>query len=339
MSVQTDSAFAGEPARPATAFFLTVLRTAAVLGIVAAVAGFWGEANWIVDLLAQLRVQWAVGLLVLVLLFALARRWWWMLLCVIGFAVNAIPIWPYVTGPIGLSQAPVVVATDSSELPKDQLRLMSLNLLTSNRNWDGVIESVLEASPDFLVLMEIDSVWQQICETKLAEDYPHAIVEPREDNFGIAFFSKLPIDQSMVFDSQTLELPSIDVTIFRPGAKSLRIIATHPIPPMNELRWEARNEQLVNVADRFDESTANLMIGDFNLTPWSPCFKKVVGATNLRDVGEPFGLAPTWYVFPTWVGGLKIDHALISDEISVQNLKIGQDVGSDHRALILDFSF
>ena len=336
--MQTDSAFGGEPAQPTTRFLLSILRTAAILGILAAIAGFWGETHWIADLLAQLRVQWAIGLLVLVLLFALARRWWWMLLCVIGLAINAIPIWPYVTSSAGFSNSAVAVAAKSNDTPKDHLRLMSLNLLTKNRNWDGVIESVLDTSPDFLVLMEIDSVWQQVCQAKLAQNYPHTIFEPREDNFGIAFFSKFPFDRSTVFNSETLELPSIDVTISKSGAKPLRIVSTHPIPPMDQLRWKARNEQLVNVAARFDGSTANLMVGDFNLTPWSPCFKKVLG-TNLRDASQSFGLTPTWYVFPTWIGGLKIDHALVSEEISVQKLEIGQDVGSDHRALILDFSF
>lgn len=337
--MQTDSAFSDEPAKPTTAFFLSVLRTGAALGIVAVVAGFGGETNWIADLLSQLRVQWAIGLSALVLLFVLARRWWWMLLCVVGFAINAIPIWPYVAGPAGFSNVPIVAAVDSSDSSEDRLRLMSLNLLTKNRNWDGVIESILDASPDFLVLMEIDSVWLQVCQAKLSEDYPHTLFEARQDNFGIALFSKVPFSQSMVFDSQTLKLPSIDVTISNLGAKPLRIIATHPIPPMDQLHWEARNEQLINVAGRFDETTSNLMVGDFNLTPWSPNFKKVVGAGNLRDASEPFGLTPTWYVFPTWIGGLKIDHALVSNEVSVQDLKIGQDVGSDHRALILDFSF
>ena len=177
MSMQTDSAFSGNQANATLAFFLSLLRVFAALGIVAVVAGFSGETNWIADLASQLRVQLALGLFVLLLLFLLARRWWWTLLCMVGFAVNAIPIWPYVVGPASFSNDPVVVKADeASKDPKDQLRLMSLNLLTRNRNWDGVIESVLDASPDFLVLMEIDSVWQQVCESKLDKDYPLSLI-------------------------------------------------------------------------------------------------------------------------------------------------------------------
>ena len=118
---------------------------------------------------------------------------------------------------------------------------------------------------------------------------------------------------------------------------------------MDQGRWEARNEQLFNIAARFDENTCNVMVGDFNLTPWSPNFQKVVAAGNLTDASKKpsgptpgltlSGLTPTWYGFPTWIGGLKIDHALVSNEVSVEDLEIGPDVDSDHRALILDFSF
>ena len=334
MNAQTDPAFIDAPSNPAKMFFLSVLRAGVFVGILAAIFAFLGETHWVADLVCQLRIQIAIGLFVLMLLLALARSWWWMLICLIGFSVNAIPIWPYAAAYV---EGPGPRETAAAE--SDQLKLMSLNLLTRNRKWDEVIESIRDASPDFLVLMEIDSVWQQECERELAADYPYVAFESREDNFGIALLSKFPWSQIEVFNSQTLELPSIDVTIPGLGSKPLRIIATHPIPPMNQKHWSARNEQLLNVAARFDDSTSNLMVGDFNISPWSPNFNRVVAAGNLVDAAEPFGPVPTWYVFPTWIGGLKIDHVLTSDDVSIQELKIGHDVGSDHRAVIVDFDF
>ena len=334
MSSQSDPAFVDAPAKPATMFYLSVLRAGAFAGIVATIVGFWGETNWFADLVSQLRIQIAIGLFVLTLLLALARRWWWFLICLIGFALNAIPIWPYAVGFVSGPPPREAVVAES-----ERIRLMSLNVLTRNRKWDEVIESVREASPDFLILMEVDSVWQQVCEQELADDYAHIKFVSREDNFGIALLSKFPWSQIEVFNSQTLELPSIDVTVAGLGSKPLRIIATHPIPPMNQDNWNARNEQLLNVAERFDDSTSNLMAGDLNLSPWSPNFKRVIASGNLVDSAKPFGPTPTWYVFPTWIGGLKIDHVLTSDDVSVHQVEIGHDVGSDHRAVIVDFDF
>lgn len=334
MSTQTDPAFVDAPAKPATMFYLSVLRAGAFVGIVAAMVGFWGDTSWFADLLSQLRIQIAIGLSVLALLLALARRWWWVLICLVGFTLNAIPIWPYA---VGYANGPASKEAVSSG--SDRVRLMSLNVLTRNRKWGEVIKSIREASPDFLILMEVDSVWQQVCEQELGDDYPHIAFESRKDNFGIGLISKFPWSKIEVFNSQALKLPSIDVTFGGLGSKPLRIIATHPIPPMNHDKWNARNQQLLSVAERFDDSTSNIMAGDLNLSPWSPNFKRVIDTGNLVDSAKPFGPTPTWYIFPTWIAGLKIDHVLTSDEVSVQQVEIGHDVGSDHRAVIVDFDF
>ncbi len=336
MNVQTDPAFTDAPPNPTALFYFSMLKMGALGGIIATVAALWAQTNWAADLVAQLRVQWALGLFALVLLFAVARRWWWMLVCLIAFTVNAIPIWPYVYGYI---VGPTTVGQQDVTSGSGELRLMSLNLLTKNRKWDEVVNSIQKASPDFVVLMEVDSVWRQVLKEGLGDEYPHAEFRSREDNFGIAFLSKKPWSQLEAFNSRALRLPSIDVTFTNVGDKPLRIIGTHPIPPMNQRNWDARNEQLINVVERFDSSTANVMVGDFNLSPWSPNFKKVVSAGNFNDASEAFGPTPTWYVFPTWLGGLKIDHALVSQDILVRKLNVDQDLGSDHRALIMDFEF
>ena len=341
MSVQTDSAFVDQPSKPFTKLYFTKLRLFSILGLIATILALFGGNHWAADLFAQFKFQWAFGLLVLAVLFLLARRWWWVLICLIGFGVNGYPILPY------FASASDIASSDAGaiEEPQSQLaspaRLLSLNVLTSNRKWDEVIDLIIEKSPDFVVLMEVDSTWEQVLLKGLGEYYPHVRFESRLDNFGIAYLSKQPWSRIEVFDSVTFGLPSIDVTYDKLGAtvliKPLRIIGTHPIPPMSEANWNARNEQLFNVAGRFDQTTPNIMIGDFNLSPWSPNFSKVLEAGGLTDSSLGFGPSPTWYVFPTWVGGLKIDHALVNDFIVPVKLVVGPAVGSDHRPLILDF--
>jgi len=333
--MKTDSAFVGKSTHPVTSFFVFLLKLGALGGMAAVLLGFLGGVNWFADLFAQLRVQWAIGFLGLIVLFLLMRRKRWALICLAMFALNGIPIAPYVAGTFN----PAIQQKAVKNQTGDSLRLMSLNALTHNKNHIGVINSIHDTSPDFLILMEIDSRWQQVIEAKLSADYPHAVFEARDDNFGIAFLSKRSWSEQEIFSSGAFQVPSIDVTFPRPDQKPLRIIATHPVPPMSPSRWKARREQLGNAARRFDSSTGNLMVGDFNLTPWSPNYKKVLAAGSLRDASKPFGLAPTWYVFPSWIGALKIDHAFVSEDISVTGLKIGPDVGSDHRAVILDFHF
>lgn len=339
MSVQTDQAFVEHPAKPWSEFFLRLMRLFALLGIVATIAGFFGGDHWVADLFAQFRFQWAFGLGVLALLFLVARRWAWFVLCLIGFLVNAYPIWPYFESSV--FPKPQEAASETQAHQPGSLRVMSFNVLTRNRRWDDVVKLVKQHDPDFVFFLEVDSTWEQVLTKELGELYPYARFKSRQDNFGIAVMSKHPWDSIEVFDSLALELPSIDMAFNQIEglglAKPLRLIGTHPIPPMSESNWNARNEQLFNVAARLDDAMANIIVGDFNLSPWSPNFPRVLEAGNLTDASLRFGPAPTWYVFPSWVGGLKIDHALVNQHVKPLRVAIGPDVGSDHRAVVLDF--
>ena len=79
-------------------------------------------------------------------------------------------------------------------------------------------------------------------------------------------------------------------------------------------------------------------VGDFNSTAWSPYFSDLLNQTRLHDARLGFGLQPTW---PTRQILLRIpiDHALVSEEVTVHDFRAGPDVGSDHFPVILDLSF
>ena len=80
-----------------------------------------------------------------------------------------------------------------------------------------------------------------------------------------------------------------------------------------------------------------VLLGDLNITPWSPYFKDFIQVTGLQESRKGLGLYPTW---PTWLPPLRIpiDHSLISIGITVQAFSLGHDIGSDHFPVILDFS-
>lgn len=316
-----------------------LIRLAAMIGLASTMFGGFASSIWVADLFVQFRIQLGIGMLAIACLLLISRQWLWVVVCLIGIAINVGPAWPYL-----VPRANVGVAEFPQGLPADscRFRLLSLNVLTSNRNADQVIELIELQQPDFVVLMEVDSKWEQALES-VKQEFPFTEFHPRPDNFGIAFLSRHPWSQTEVFHSKRLDLPSIDVR-FDHGfpssdskARKLRLIATHPIPPISTQAWNARNEQLINVAGRFDSETANIMVGDLNLTPWSPHFERVLKIGQLSDSSQGFGLTPTWYLFPTWLGGIKIDHILVGSGVSPIQFRVGPDVGSDHRAVVLDF--
>jgi endonuclease/exonuclease/phosphatase (EEP) superfamily protein YafD len=80
-----------------------------------------------------------------------------------------------------------------------------------------------------------------------------------------------------------------------------------------------------------------MVLGDLNLSPWSPYFGDLLSSAGLRDSREGFGIQASW---PTAVPLLRvpIDHVLYSPEVVINHRQIGPDVGSDHLPVVVDFS-
>jgi endonuclease/exonuclease/phosphatase family metal-dependent hydrolase len=72
------------------------------------------------------------------------------------------------------------------------------------------------------------------------------------------------------------------------------------------------------------------VVGDFNLSPDSPAFGRLLGQSGLRDALA----GPRWQ--PTWLTGfwplaLRIDHILLSNGVCVEGSSVAESIGSDHR--------
>jgi endonuclease/exonuclease/phosphatase (EEP) superfamily protein YafD len=77
------------------------------------------------------------------------------------------------------------------------------------------------------------------------------------------------------------------------------------------------------------------VVGDFNMTPWSPYFPEILRVSGLKNSLVGAGFQPSW---PSWLPALlriPIDHALVSEEFEVVERKVGPHIGSDHRPLII----
>ncbi|HIE22151.1 MAG TPA: hypothetical protein EYP73_06080 [Acidimicrobiia bacterium] len=122
----------------------------ALLLALASVAAFFGRWVWWLDVLANFRVQYLVGLLVLGLVLATSTRWrrWGYLTLVVG-VVNLVVILPLYLG------AP---ATVDPALP--DLRVMNFNLLSSNESFGEVIDYIELVNPDLVILHEASRPWE-----------------------------------------------------------------------------------------------------------------------------------------------------------------------------------
>lgn len=211
---------------------------------------------------------------------------------------------------------------------------MLLNVNFTRGDAAKVMDFLRQSSPEILVLEEVnESLISQLSE--LHETHPHSIIEPREDDFGIALFSKLPLVRGEVVAIGSAGVPSIIATV-QAGNQTLDLLATHPFPPAGALFSRRRNEQLALLPDWIDATKPFLLLGDLNVTPWSPYFHDLLAKTGLRDSSLGRGVQPSWPDFNPLLR-IPIDHVLHSPSIAVHDRFIGPVVGSDHFPVIVDF--
>jgi len=300
-----------------------LLTAAGIVVSVATVLGFLGRFSWLLDLFSHFRVQYMFGLLVLGVVLFIGRRRRTATAFVVLACVNLAPVLPLYFG--------------KSKMPDKAgptLRAMLLNVNTRLGDANRVRAVVSAADPDILVLEEISSAWMSDL-TWLTNSYPHSLSQPREDNFGIGLYSKLPLADAEVVYIGGAEVPSILATVST-SQRDLRVIATHPLPPCGRdySRW--RNEQLERLPDYVRSHLPVLLLGDLNVTPWNYYFRRLLASTGLRDSAKGRGVQATWPNFNPLLR-IPIDHCLHSEDIGILDRRVGEDVSSDHFPVIVEF--
>ena len=248
--------------------------------------------------------------------------------------------------PLGVGLAAVVFALHSGPLLEltgssperaastpDVTRLLMANVRTSNANRRGLLELVESTQPDAVLLLEVSEAWLADL-APLDGDYPHRLAEPRGDNFGIALYSRRPLTDGRIVQLGAAGLPSIEAALEGSG---LRLLLTHPLPPMGSGAAAQRDRQLEAVARRARELGPRVVLaGDLNATPWSPVFSRVLDLGALRDSRDGFGLQPTWSAGLPDLARIPIDHFLVGRDVRVLHREVGPRIGSDHLPVLVE---
>ncbi|QDT35452.1 endonuclease/exonuclease/phosphatase family protein [Thalassoglobus polymorphus] len=302
-----------------------------VLLSAATVLSLFAQHFWMFDLLTSFHVQYSLALILVVGLLLRHRRWTFSALAGVALGYNLLLVLP-VYLPV---QQPLQQASQQPSSEGRSLRLVSANVQTSNRDHAEFLKWIRKEDPDLFLVMEVDDRWMASLR-ELKEEYRHSVSFARSDNFGIALFSKLPMNAEIVHIG-VRELPSVLARV-QVDHQVVTLVGTHPLPPGGKKLSGWRNQQLEAVSEvvgRIDGP--KILLGDLNVTPWSPYFKDVLESTGLRDSRAGFGIQPTWPATNPlfWI---PIDHVLTSDEVQVHEREIGSNNGSDHYPVVVDFS-
>jgi len=286
---------------------------------------------WLFDLAVHFRVQYAVMGLVGFVLLLVARAPAWALLALIVASWNAMYAAPaLVSHPPSLPR----VAGEAATGDPVRLRVASINVLYTNDEYSKVADFVQRERPDAVAMLEMTAKWRQAL-VGLDKIYPHRYQTTGVGGRGITFWTRLPMKDVSVLPIGVRQEPAIQATLEVQG-REIRVFAVHTTWPMAPASARRRNQQLELLAERARAVTLPLVVmGDLNITPFSPHFQQLLADSGLHSAAEGFGWQTSWPSFLP-AAGIQIDHALVNSRVAVEHFTRGAPTGSDHLPIVAD---
>jgi endonuclease/exonuclease/phosphatase (EEP) superfamily protein YafD len=291
------------------------------------------DRGWpqLLELLSHFRLQYFLLSLVLLLPLLLTRRRAAILIALFCVALLSTPILPWYN-------------PFSRGASMGELRVLTANINTQNRSYDKVLTMVREENPDVAVFLEVDDIWVAQLQS-LKDILPYEFEQANPYNLGIAVYSRLPLEDAAIDFFGTSQNPSILTNLTVEG-KAISLVATHPLPPVRQSFFHSRNLQLDRIGQYVQQlESPVVLLGDLNITMWSPYYRRFARNTGLQNARRGFGVLPTWPMPGTYgvlpdllhrLLQIPIDHCLVSSDVKVAAIHTGRDVDSDHLPLIAD---
>jgi len=303
-------------------FYHVLIRVVFLVVTAASLISLLGEKFWLAELFTHFRLYYLLIQALLVLIFLHSGRRMLMAMTILFAVPNAWVVGPYLTPVLAGKSATADISGGAS------VNIVALNVNYRNEEYSRVAAYLRERSPDIIVIAEFTPAWRDSLEF-LQKSYPYRMGDARPDPWGIAVFSRLPFSEAEFIDlAQTGAVQArFIVTV---GATPLEVFAVHLLSPKSSVFARDRNRQLEDLADRVRASGhQQIVVGDMNLTPFSPFFSRFLDRSGLQDARLADGFHVTWpaSMLPVWI---PIDHALAAADGSVIRVHAGPDVGSDH---------
>jgi endonuclease/exonuclease/phosphatase (EEP) superfamily protein YafD len=302
--------------------------------LIANVLVVFSTYHWFFELFSNFTPHYTViSILLALALFILRAAKWAVLSC-------ALALWN------GYPIAQLLLAQHSPRVSNStkQFTVFHFNVGLDHAHPQRIVSYLLSNADkiDVVVLLEATSRFERAL-SELKDVYPHQIKYLQDSPFGIALVSKIPLGFSAISREPVQFYPHIEATIRLPGrSKPLALFAVHAPPPISNELAHDRNSKLAHVAGKAAAQSAMtpVVVGDFNMTPWSPYFRRFIADSGLRDARTPHRFDHTWPVtFDNANLGIALDHSFAHPSMHLVKRVIGPDLGSDHLPVTITFAY
>ncbi|MGB0134966.1 endonuclease/exonuclease/phosphatase family protein [Dokdonella sp.] len=296
--------------------------------------------RWWIRALEFPRIQFAVLAVVLLLaelaFLDLSRPGSWLLLLSVAASLTWHLWWiaPYTA--LHQTEVDSVSAVDETR----RIRLLSANVLGTNRQSEKFLELVRENAPDLVLTLESNAWWQTRLDS-LEKEYPFTLKCPLENLYGMHVYSKLALEASSIEYLLSNDIPSMHANVKLRSGERIRVRFLHPAPPSPNEATDTRKrdaELLVVARDYRKTPSPTIVAGDLNDVAWSAStrlFRKISGLLDPRIGRGVFSTFHAGHWFLRW----PLDHLFHSKEFRLCRLQRLENFGSDHFALLSELQY
>lgn len=307
--------------KPAIFRFLLHLIAASFLASIFVVVFYqW----WVFDLFSHFRIQYVlIGFLILPIILWL-KKYWLAAIIVVAILFHSISLWPYLQGNRVMA---------SLEEPEN-LTILFANVYYKNLDFEKITNVIKYEKPEIIIFAEVSEESFTTLKTMIQKEYPFSGFQDGEGAYDISYFSKSqPLMSEFLYFAE--KNPSAFLR-YEWNESYVTIIGIHPHSPMASQSTASRDKHL-KAALEYGASIEGpvAVMGDFNISQFSPKFSHLLKEYGFIDTQLKFGLQPSWNTDTPPILRIPIDHVVVSPEVDVYDRYVGENTGSDHLPIVV----
>lgn len=314
------------PAGSLSRTFKFVMLLVGWTAVLATGLGFLGASWWPLDMLADWRFILTVALAAAVLATGFGYSRVSSMIFLVAAIVNAVLI-----APMWLEEQQPLTASD-------RVRVISIDVGFAPDARESIIDWVNMSEGDVVLLANSGGTWARFIDHK---GVPYRVINEDPGLTGgtlVLARNGIPVTVEEVPGV----LGAVDVIVTVPLAdREVTILGVSVERPVNGSAYNERIDDFAAINARISRNTSpTVIIGNLEASRWSETFAVIAdGLTNSEDGFGHMASYPSFDLpFAGDYAGVPVDHALYVGPITVGHRRIGPNVGTDHRPLLIDLS-
>lgn len=227
-----------------------------------------------------------------------------------------------------------------SSTDQPTITFATFNKLYSNSDLSRASDYFSDQNVDVLAIQEAQTDEVEQIREQLGFEYSHAPDDLRT-SFGtiVGIISRYPIESAETI-ALTNDYSLVRAVIVTPEQGKIAFYAVHLPGPFSPDLYRDRDTDIEALGRILQEETLPVVLGgDFNTTVFSPSLRQFNAVTD--SIVQPVTLERwpqcSWYGYGAPLC-LRIDHVYISEDLQLVDVNISPDLGSDHRAVVVEFA-